>query len=198
MKYFLKHLLIASLLIGFASCGGDDDNDDIINNQPKPTLPDIAPLSINIMLVDRADNNLLSFDTTGNWMDTDISAIYNGLTYTLDWNTAQQQSLGRAAATFKGLHLKHMQVEHGGGSIALTNQFYLAFGEFSPYDDMTVNMTLKIAENNSQYQIRMNHTYSYNDVTASVDETTEIILNGEPIDYSSGYIKLVMPTRITE
>ena len=199
MKRILKHArcgLAAVLALTAAGCGGNDDEP-----QPevqKPSMPDLAPVSVEIMLADSKGNNLLNPEAEGNWMNTTISATYNGHTYSLDWNVDEHNRHAvpsRAEAVFEGLTLTHFRVAHGAGSILLTNQYALAFGEFTAYSNYTENFTLNFAETRAQYTFTVVHKFGYNEQTREAVESTEVLVNGQPAEMSNGYVVLTLPSR---
>ena len=89
MKKFLGVLFLASGLLSFTACSGEE------SDGPEPdVIWDIAPFVIHITVSDKDGNDLLNPETSQSIADNGIKAIWTGRTFEKDSILSPMVSLG--------------------------------------------------------------------------------------------------------
>lgn len=116
MKKFLGVLFLASGLLSFTGCSGEE------SDGPEPdVIWDIAPFVIHITVSDKDGNDLLDPETSQSIADNGIKAIWTGRTFEKDSIFVPDGQSRAVLAVFRGLYANQWP----------DGRYRLSFGEFA-------------------------------------------------------------------
>lgn len=184
MKKFNHVLSILALLFGlfgFMSCSEAEQEPD---GPEEGVIWDIAPICVNIQLVDDEGNNLLDPETEGNWVGEELYIGYKDEAYYTDWEYQGMESGSRALPIhFRGL------IWTGGLPGADTKKSSLKFGEFSGTGQYEMSMVFAATSINTVFEFKFTHSLVWKDHKPHFYD--HIIYNGK--DYEGRTLKLTFP-----
>ncbi|MDE6288673.1 MAG: hypothetical protein K2M00_07815 [Muribaculaceae bacterium] len=172
MKLFCKSLLIAVVAV-VALCFNACDNDDVIW--------DIAPVSLDFIIVDSDGNSLLDPAREDNVLNNDIYIVYQGKEYPIVDFTKDPQPLplSRAyLASFYGLRA----LPEAGEDWSPMSKRYLSFGEFDGAANQDITAELVWPEENRRFTVRVEHKYKMKGNKPKI--TNKRYFDGKRIDAS--------------
>ena len=116
MKKFLGVLFLASGLLSFTACSGEE------SDGPEPdVIWDIAPFVIHITVSDKDGNDLLNPETSQSIADNGIKAIWTGRTFEKDSIFVPDGQSRAVLVVFRGLYANQWP----------DGRYRLSFGEFA-------------------------------------------------------------------
>lgn len=172
--------IFLSIILAVTAVACKENNPTVEPNEEEENwegiIWDVVPYSIRMLVTDTEDNNLFVSSTPGNWLDSPVTAIYDGKEYSYPGGEIKTKELlvevtGLKVATYKKTD----------GTIAT----YFEFGEFNGDDNLSSEVQISWPDGSSD-TISFEHSCPY--INHEPQPKTSFFLNGEP---ASAVIPLV-------
>lgn len=204
---FLAVLLAVTGSVALTSCSDDDDGPE------DGAIWDIAPITLQIRLVDAEGNNLLDPKVPGNWYGTEMWMENNGKRYEIKWLdpddlpkngfapffVTPSENSRAILAEFYGFYMNTLERTLGGTPVGVDSWPDLAttvleWGNYDGMKNIHEYMIFGISELNQTYKLDMYHEFHWKDHQPA--STTWIKCDGKFHDYEP--LVLVLPKRETK
>ena len=131
---------------------------------------DITPVIVEMEVVDAEGHNRLDEKTAGNWLQSTVTATFEGETYRFPSPETRTY-----AAILRGLYIESYSFGPRAGAI------YLAFGELSGETDRSSDLVITWPDGTTD-TITIDNRFRWT-VTGYPDNRTSFKLNGVPVSY---------------
>ena len=201
LKTLPQGILSAFTLLWTIALTGCSDNDK--KDEP---IWDFAPVSIGFKITDTDGNNLLHPDTDGNWVNSDFTIVYDGMSYPTVWDYDMGNphiygyDYPKSKAylpAFRGLiytQASHFWID--GQWVQTTEMPILSFGEFASTRSYELSMELQTPCRSNPYHIDVLHKCFNADTPSGLDFATSIKIDGVDQNFivASGGIHIITLT----
>lgn len=182
-------LTVLVMLVGLPSCDSEDEGGEFV-------IWDLAPVVVNIRIVDASGANLLDESTEGNWVREPFTLTCDDEIYELKWQVDKAETdrtdmphsryymprfYGFVAPTESYWNGKSWEYSKG--------VYYLSFGEFAGEDNLDLSLQLQIPHLNQVFDIDVTHRCQWKGNEPYM--STEFSLNGVPVE--KNLIEIVLP-----
>lgn len=184
-------MVLATLMVAIlSSCEKEHDH----------AIWDIYPVKVRFFIQDKAGNNLLEENASGNWMGADFKVIYEGKEYPVQWENHNQEDniLSPQGNTrdylphFRGLTPTPTYVSVGNDEW-MKKGYCLTFGEFDGAQNQDLTLRFIVPDSEEEYLVHIKHSYKFDTKKDRPVIKNEMTVNGEKVEYDKVYV--VLPPR---
>lgn len=148
MKKLLSIIIISTMLLSFSSCS---DSSDL-------KIWDIAPVTLNVMIVDEQGNSLLDPACENNIIGTSLSFTDGKEEYAVDWDFSENHSRAYLPH-FRGAIYVPVKKWSEGHGWQLTGEWEIQFGELDGAANYDLTFNIEIME--QQFELRVHNNIEW-------------------------------------